>query len=67
MKDQHWLNWKITFTCPDYLEKSVNLFASTAELLEATGNEHFSMIIAGTPVEGALVAYGEAVQDGACD
>ena len=67
MKDQHWLNWKITFTCPDYLEKSVNLFASTAGLLEATRNEHFSMIIAGSQVEGALVAYGEAVQDGAND
>ena len=65
MKDQHWLNWKITFTCPDYLEKSVNLFASTAELLEATRCEEFSALIEGTQVEYALVAYGEAVQDGA--
>lgn len=60
-------SWKITFTNPDYLEKSVNLAASNLELLEATRCKEFYALIEGSQVEGALVAYGEAVQDGACD
>ena len=57
-------DWTITFTCPDYMEGPVTLHWSSAEFLEATRCNSVSELIEGTQVEGALVAYGEGVQDG---
>ena len=54
-------DWRITFSSP--LQKSVCFEISSAQLLEATRCEDLSCVIADSEVEGALIAYGEEVQD----
>ena len=60
-------DWTITLTCPDYLQGPVTYKLTSAQMLEASRSKVFSELFAGSQVEGALVAYGEAVQDGAND
>ena len=56
-------DWRITFCRPNSLQKPVTFEISSADLLEATRWEEFGCFIADTEVEGALIAYGEEVQD----
>ena len=54
-------DWTITFSSP--LQTPITFVMSSALLLEATRCKELSCLIADSEVEGALIAYGEAVQD----
>ena len=54
-------DWRITFSSP--LQTPITFVMSSALLFEATRSKEVSCLIADSEVEGALIAYGEEVQD----